>query len=151
MKKSRISLLMSVAVLAVTGVALAYCAAGEDGLPHPLNGLLREIHGLGAFLGMIMFGYFFAEHVKKKLARYRRARAGRPWDGYLHLWLWLGLVATGLLLYYPQDVGLQSPISVASLHWYMGVILLGLFPVHIGRNVWSGKKPFKRKILASRD
>lgn len=145
MKKSRMSLLLSFSVLALSGVALAVCAPGEDGLPHPLNGRLREIHGLGAYVGLIVFGYFLAEHVRKKLIRYRFSKTARPWDGYLHLWLWVALVASGLLLYYPQDLGLDTPVSVASVHWYLGVLLLGVFPVHIARNLWARKGHIKKR------
>ncbi|HMU65884.1 MAG TPA: hypothetical protein PKE57_01985 [Cellvibrionaceae bacterium] len=134
MKKSRINLILSFAVLAFSGLALVLLAPSEDGLPHPLNGVLREIHGVGAAFGLFMFGYMFSDHVKKKLVRYRKTRAPRPWDGYLHLWLWVALIVSGLLLYYPQEIAGESPISMAKAHWLAGVGLIFLLPLHVGRN-----------------
>lgn len=142
MKKSRINLAISLSLLALSGIALYVLAPTDEGLPHPYNGLLREIHGAGAVVGLIMFGYLFADHVKKKLIKYRKIKTHRPWDGYVHLWLWIFLIITGWLLYYPQEAWLGAGTAVASAHWYAGVFLMVLFPLHTGRKYWSerGKK-----------
>lgn len=136
MKKSRFLLWSSVIFIGITGVGL-YCfaPASETNLPHPLNGLFRELHGLASFLAIFMFGYFFSDHVKKKLVKYRRSETRRPWDGYVHLGVWGVLLVSGLLLYYPQTIFESSPLSVASVHWYVGLLLLFLFPLHFWRKL----------------
>lgn len=127
MKKSRISLWIILLATALTGVALYLLApASADDFPHPLNGLFRELHGLSAMLGVFIFGYLFADHVQKKLHKKKH-----HWDGYVHLSLWCALVASGLLLYYPQD--LLESFSVGAIHWYAGLALCILFPMHFWR------------------
>jgi len=127
MKKSRISLWLILLAIAVTGIALYFMApTNEDDFPHPLNGLFRELHGVSTMLGVFIFGYLFADHVQKKLAR-KKYR----WDGYLHLCLWILLISTGLLLYYPQD--LPASINIPEVHWYAGIMLCLLFPLHFWR------------------
>lgn len=127
MKKSRISIWITLLATAATGIALFWLApAGEDDFPHPLNGLFRELHGASAMLAVFMFGYLFADHVQKKLHKKKH-----HWDGYLHLTLWSLLVISGLLLYYPQD-SLQF-LNITSLHWYIGLGLCALFPLHFWR------------------
>ncbi len=129
MKKSRISLWLILLATALTGIALYLLApASSDDFPHPLNGLFRELHGVSAMLGVFIFGYLFADHVQKKLHRKKH-----HWDGYAHLSLWCVLVASGLLLYYPQD--LLEPLSIGDIHWYSGIALCVLFPLHFWRKV----------------
>ena len=127
MKKSRISLWLIIVAVALTGIAL-YVLAPEnaDDFPHPLNGLLRELHGVSAMLGVFMFGYLFADHVQKKLQRKKH-----HWDGYVHLALWVVVVASGLLLYYPQEP--LEFLNMASIHWYAGLALSIIFPLHFWR------------------
>ncbi len=142
MKKSRISLWFILLATAITGVALYLLApASADDFPHPLNGLFRELHGLSAMLGVFMFGYLFADHVQKKLHKKKR-----HWDGYLHLSLWFVLVASGLLLYYPQD-NLEF-LDIIRIHWYAGIFLCGLFPLHYWRKAISRKFHFTRVSAA---
>lgn len=127
MKKSRISLWLIVLAVAISGIALYLLApASEDDFPHPLNGLFRELHGVSAMLGVFIFGYFFADHVQKKLPKKKR-----HWDGYAHLSLWALLIISGLLLYYPQD--LRGTLNIPSIHWWLGAALCLLFPLHFWR------------------
>ncbi len=134
MKKSRAVLWVIVLLLSITGIALYVMApANEEELPHRLNGLFRELHGAIAAVAIFMFGYFFSDHVKKKLVKYRNSKSNRPWDGYLHLCTWTLLIVSGLLLYYPQEFFELIPFSITSLHWYAGVVLMGLFPLHFWR------------------
>jgi len=129
-----------VLALVITGIILKWMApATEDDFPHPLNGLLRELHGLSAALGLMIFGYMLADHVQKKLAKHKHY-----WDGYVHLSLWLLLIASGLLLYYPQEIFEDLGLSVSALHWYLGLFLCGLFPLHFWR------KNIKRQWLKYR-
>lgn len=140
MKKSRISLWIILLATALTGVALYLLApASADDFPHPLNGLFRELHGLSAMLGVFIFGYLFADHVQKKIHKKKH-----HWDGYVHLSLWSALVASGLLLYYPQD--LLESFSVGDIHWYAGIVLCVLFPLHVWRKAII-KKFQSRRLL----
>jgi hypothetical protein len=127
MKKSRHLLWICALALAVTGVGLYFMApAGEGELPHPLNGMFRELHGALAALGIFMFGYLFGDHVQKKIHKHQH-----HWDGYLHLGLWILLVISGLLLYYPQEF---LPETLAhNTHWYAGLALCLCFPLHFLR------------------
>jgi len=129
MKKSHALLWLCVLAISITGVALHFMApASDDEFPHPLSGLFRELHGVSMALGLVIFGYMLSDHVQKKIAKRKH-----HWDGYLHLGLWILLIASGLLLYYPQDsleaLGLNMPLW----HWYVGVGLLLLFPAHVWR------------------
>lgn len=129
MKKSRIGLWLALLTTATTGIALyALMPANADDFPHPLNGLLRELHGLSAMFGVFIFGYLFADHVQKKLHKKKHR-----WDGYLHLGLWCMLVASGLLLYYPQDA--LEIVNVPYIHWYTGLALCIVLPLHALRKV----------------
>jgi cell division protein FtsW (lipid II flippase) len=101
-----------------------------------MSGLVREIHGLGAALGLMIFGYMLAEHVQKKLAKHRH-----HWDGYLHLVLWAALILSGLLLYYPQEILTDAGLNVPLIHWYTGLGMCALFPLHFWR------KNLKRRWL----
>lgn len=142
MKKSRISLWLILLATAVTGIALYLLApASADDFPHPLNGLLRELHGLSAMLSVFIFGYLFADHIQKKLHKKKHHL-----DGYLHLGLWCALVVSGLLLYYPQDT--LEFLNVSSIHWYAGIFLCGLFPLHYWRKAISRKFRPKRASTA---
>ena len=137
MKKSRIALWLILIVLAATGILLNWLApASLDDFPHPLSGLVRELHGLGAALGLMIFGYMLAEHVQKKLAKHHHY-----WDGYLHLLLWVALIISGLLLYYPQEVLAEAGLNVPLIHWYAGLVICALFPLHFWR------KSIKRRWL----
>jgi MFS family permease len=127
MKKSRILLWLVLLFISLTGVALyALAPASLDDFPHPLNGLFRALHGVAAAAAMLMLGYMFANHVQKKIAQHKRGWRKQVWDGYVHLSLWVLLIVTGLLLYYPQD----ALPAVAQLHWYLGLVLMVVFPVH---------------------
>lgn len=138
MKKSRISLWIILFAIISTGIALyAIAPLSEDDFPHPLNGLFRELHGMAAMFGVFIFGYFFADHVQKKIHKKKH-----HWDGYLHLCLWCLLISSGLLLYYPQDALVF--LNVASIHWYSGIALGVLFPLHFWR------KTISKKIRASK-
>lgn len=126
MKKSRYLLWISALALAITGIALYWMMPAEGDLPHPLNGLFRELHGAFAALGIFMFGYLFGDHVQKKIHKQHH-----HWDGYVHLSLWILLVVSGLLLYYPLAV---LPETLAhNIHWYAGLALCVCFPLHFSR------------------
>jgi MFS family permease len=129
MKKSRIFLWLLMLAVSLTGIALYWMApATEDDFPHPLNGLFRELHGASMALCLIIFGYMLAEHVQKKLAK-----RGHYWDGYLHLGVWIGLIVTGLLLYYPQTLFDDWGINMPQWHWYLGLALIAIMPLHTAR------------------
>lgn len=131
MKKSRVLLWLVVITVSITGIALYWMApANEDELPHPLNGLFRELHGVVSTIAIFMFGYLFSDHVQKKLAKYKDHWNVHVWDGYLHLSVWVILILSGLLLYYPQEILSAMGISAPHIHWYAGLILIGLFPLH---------------------
>lgn len=141
MKKSRIILWLVVIATTTTGLALFLCApASEDDLPHALTGLFRELHGASAMIAVGMFGYLVADHVQKKI----HARNHR-WDGYLHLVLWCLITVSGFLLYYPQDV--LSKIDMSAVHWYAGIGLCILFPLHVMR---KPMREHRRKKAARR-
>jgi len=134
MKKSRVFLWAFVASLSITGIALHFMAPATDGdLPHPLSGLLRELHGTAAALAIFMLGYMFASHIQQKLGERSQRWVRQIWDGYLHLATWLLLVITGLLLYYPQSAVEAMGLSISAIHWYCGLLLTGLFPLHFWR------------------
>ncbi len=138
MKKSRICLWVILFAIIATGIALDTMAPlNEDDFPHPLNGLFRELHGVSAMLGVFIFGYFFADHAQKKIHKRKH-----HWDGYLHMGLWCVLIGSGLLLYYPQDA--LAFLNVARIHWYSGIALAVLFPLHFWR------KTISKKIRASK-
>jgi hypothetical protein len=140
LKKSRLFLWLILLAFSLSGLGLYLIAVPEGELPHPLNGLLREIHGTSAMFGLFMFGYMFAHHVQKKLAK-----PAHHWDGYFHLALWVLLVLSGLLLYYPPEFIPGTAIS--SFHWYVGAGLFIFFPIHFWRKkllAWY-RRSFSRK------
>ncbi len=140
MKKSRINLWLIWAAVAATGIALYWLAPiNEDDFPHPLNGLFRELHGASAMLAVFFFGYMFADHVQKKMHKKKHY-----WDGYVHLTIWSLLTLSGLLLYYPQEF-LES-WNVASIHWYAGLGLSVVFPLHFMRKTISKMLTRSRQI-----
>lgn len=154
MKKSRLLLWFIVLAVGITGVALYFMApANEEELPHPLNGLFRELHGFASALAIFIFGYLFADHVQKKLAKYKHQWQAHLWDGYLHLSVWLLLIVSGLLLYYPQDFLSTIGINVPLIHWYVGLILMGLFPLHFWRKVfqrYQARKRWEKSLVAQK-
>lgn len=130
MKKSRVLLCLIIVALSLTGVALHLIApANPDDLPHPLNGVLRELHGIASVLALVIFGYFFAVHIQAKLVKHGLYRTRQVWDGYVHLTAWVLLIVSGLLLYYPHEFG----VNVVFIHWYAGLLLIAIFPIHFLR------------------
>lgn len=81
-------------------------------------------------LAVFLLGYMVADHVQKKLHKKKHY-----WDGYLHLSIWSLLVISGLLLYYPQDS--LSLLDMDSIHWYAGLGLSLVFPLHVMRKAIS--------------
>ncbi|MES2823820.1 MAG: hypothetical protein V4732_09480 [Pseudomonadota bacterium] len=145
MKKSRVLLWLVVIAICITGVALYFMAPpSEDELPHRLNGLFRELHGVASAVAIFIFGYLFADHVQKKLAKYKYRWNVHVWDGYLHLTVWVLLIMSGFLLYYPQDSLSAMGISIAQVHWYAGLTLIGLFPLHFWHKAISRYQARKR-------
>lgn len=141
MKKSRVFLWLILVAIGGTGVVLFFIApANPDDLPHPLNGLLRELHGVASVLAIFIFGYFFAAHVQAKLAKHGLFTTGQVWDGYIHLTVWVVLIVSGLLLYYPHALG----VNVGLVHWYAGLVLIIIFPIHFWRKKPSSFAPRKR-------
>ncbi len=151
MRKSRVLLWIAVIAISITGIALYFMAPpSEDELPHRLNGLFRELHGAASAFAIFMFGYLFSDHVKKKLAKYKHQWSAHIWDGYLHLGVWVLLMISGLLLYYPQEVLLEWGINIPNIHWYLGVLLIGLFPLHFWRKVikrYQARKQWDRSVV----
>jgi hypothetical protein len=146
MKKSRVFLWCVVVAMSITGIALHLMAPdSDDELPNSLIGLMRELHGAAIFLAIFMFGYFFANHVQKKLAKYKLKGRAQVWDGYCHVSVWILLIVSGLLLYYPQDILESLPaINIPAIHWYTGLILLALFPWHFWRDLIGRLRARKR-------
>lgn len=130
MKLSRLFLWLVFLLLSITGVALLWLTPGPDEFPHPLNGVLRELHGLGMMLGLMLLGYMISDHVQKKLTRRHR-----PWDGYAHLCIWGLVILSGFLLYYPQDFIESLDVSMAQWHGYLGLALIALAPLHATRKL----------------
>ncbi|WP_340679250.1 hypothetical protein [Paraglaciecola sp.] len=128
MKWSRILLWLSVLGVAATGVAL-YLLTPEDewAIPHPLNGTLRMAHGWFMLLALLVLGAFLSEHVRKKW----RKLAKHP-DGVAHLIVWFGLIISGGFLYYPSET-LSAFITMKAVHWYLGLGLIAIFIIHLGR------------------
>lgn len=134
MKKSRVLLWFVVIAISVTGIALYFMEPGSEGeLPNPMNGLFRELHGIFSALAIFTFGYLFADHVQKKLAKHSKHWNLHLWDGYLHLTVWVLLVVSGLLLYYPAEFMETIGVNIIKIHWYLGLLLMSLFPLHFWR------------------
>lgn len=151
MKKSRVLLWFVVIAISVTGVALYLMAPGsEDELPNPMNGVFRELHGVFSALAIFTFGYLFADHVQKKLAKHKKHWNLHLWDGYLHLAVWALLVVSGLLLYYPPEVMETLAINTVKIHWYLGLLLMSLFPLHFWRKALKRYQVLRHKKIQSR-
>lgn len=133
MKKSRILLWLIVLAVSLTGIALHQLTAPEGELPHPLNGVLREVHGVASAFGIFLFGYFFASHAQRKIAKRQRGWSKQTWDGYLHLSIWSLLIISGLLLYYPQTILDMEGTRIPFIHWLIGLTLILIFPLHFWR------------------
>jgi hypothetical protein len=113
-----------VVLLIISGIGLYLCLPpSEDEFPHPFNGTFRQFHGAAAYLALIGLGYMLGDHIAKKWRYWRRHL-----DGVMHLILWLLLSITGLLLYYPIMV--LDAIAMGTVHWYLGVTLLLVYPAH---------------------
>ncbi|MFC3031697.1 hypothetical protein ACFOEE_04090 [Pseudoalteromonas fenneropenaei] len=113
----------------LSGIALYLTQpATMNDFPHPLHGEFRFWHGLFVFLSLVSFGQTYNEHIRKQIKKWRSTP-----DGALHLVLWLLLMSSGLLLYYPP-MWLTDIVSIASLHWYFGLLLGLILPLHILRH-----------------
>lgn len=131
MSVSRILFSITVLVLVVSGILLFVLAPASDmDLPHAWNGALRQWHGYGAMLSLILFGYFIKDHVEKKWRK-----LGRYPDAIAHLICWCGLMITALWLYYPIP---SWPVSftVADIHTVLGLALILVLPLHSARFWW---------------
>jgi hypothetical protein len=133
MKKSRLFLWIIVVALSGTGIALHFLTGNAEELPHPLSGLFRSLHGVVSAAALFMFGYFFSDHIQKKRIKYKHKWHSHLWDAYFHFTVWILLITTGLLLYYPPAVLEELNVNMGSIHWYLGLILSGLFPFHFWR------------------
>jgi predicted permease len=141
MKWSRILLWLSVLGLVTTGVALHLLTPEDEwAMPHPLNGALRMAHGWFMLLALLVFGAFLGEHVSRKW----RKVAKHP-DGVVHLIIWFGLIISGEFLYYPID-SLSAFITMKTVHWYLGLGLIGLFIFHLGRYHLGKKTSAKSRM-----
>lgn len=124
---SRLLLLLSVLLLASSGILLEWLQPiDEFAMPHPWNGVLRELHGWACQLALICLGFMLSEHIQKKWRK-----KNRHWDGLLNLVCWLGLVLTGLWLYYPPEA--LSTVLLHNTHWYLGLLWLAALMFHYGR------------------
>lgn len=153
MKKSRVLLWFVFITVGITGIALYFMApASEDELPHHLNGIFRELHGVASALAIFIFGYLFSDHIQKKLVKYNYQWNSHVWDGYVHLSVWTLLIISGLLLYYPQEFLNAMGISIPHIHWYSGLILIALFPLHYWRKIitrYQARKRWKKSLAKS--
>jgi hypothetical protein len=103
----RQGVLLAGAVLLLTGLgwlALHYrggLAAAVDGLPHPLEAWALRLHGLAAYVGLLMFGVLAAGHVPLGWRLSQRPRwAQQRASGLLLCGLAALLAASGYALYY---------------------------------------------------
>jgi hypothetical protein len=114
----------------VSGGVLWYLLPGsDDELPHRLSGVFRQWHGAFAILSTLFIGYMLADHILPKMRR------SLHWDGVLHLVVWGVLIASGYLLYYPQEI-ISAAINVSVLHWAIGLGLGAVFPLHVSRKIF---------------
>jgi hypothetical protein len=88
--------------------------------------LLLKAHGVLGYVGAIVAGSLLGRHVPAALSR-------RPWrmSGIVLLFLFGGLVATGLMLYYVGDEEIRNTASL--LHQMFGLIAAAVAASHIGR------------------
>lgn len=137
LKKAYQIVILITLLLALSGVIL-YSAlpATADDLPKAWYNMARQWHGALAMLGLMALGYMLSDHIEKKW-RYWRKHV----DGVLHLLLWLLLVVSGFLLYYPPTEG-EWPIS--AVHWWLGIALCLWFPLH------SSQRWFKQRQRRSK-
>ena len=130
MKWSRLLLWFIVTGLAITGVSLYLLQPAQQwDLPDPLNGPLRMLHGWLALFALISFGTFLSDHVSKKWRKVMQYP-----DGLAHLVCWVMLILTAGLLYYPLEFWPEQ-LSVARLHWYSGVSLMVVLPLHCSKAI----------------
>lgn len=127
--------------LIISGVGLYWSLpASPDDFPHPLNGAFRQWHGLFTFLSLLCIGQVWADHLRKQLKNWRRHL-----DGVMHLALWLSLIITGYLLYFPSDT-LTAWLNIGQLHWYLALALVVMLPLHI--LLHRHKKPARKQKTA---
>ncbi|WKE64554.1 hypothetical protein PVT67_12860 [Gallaecimonas kandeliae] len=130
--------------LVASGIGLYLCLPKSlDEFPHPLAGSFRQLHGAFAMLGLGLLGYLWSDHIGKKLRHWRR----HP-DGLIHLGLWLALVLSGYLLYYPPAC-LEGLVPLSALHWYLGLGLVALFPIHASRLAWQRYRARQQRLARS--
>ena len=106
---------------------------------HPVQTLLREIHGIGAFIMMVLFGFLLASHVSVswKTKRHR-------FFGIGIIMVVLTLMVTGYVIYYAvRDEVIDF---VTPLHTIVGTLLPLFLVLHIITGILSrGKKSRKGK------
>jgi len=99
----RRSLYATAAVLVVTGAAwlAVHYARAADALPSPAEPWLMRVHGLAAFVALLLLGALAASHVPRgwRLAE-RRGWPSQRRTGVILCGLGVALVLTGYLLYY---------------------------------------------------
>ena len=123
MKKSRIILWITNGLLAATGLLLFYLAPDPDGFPHPLNNLFRQIHGWMAALFLVLLGFMLSVHIEKKWKRHLRR-----FEGGLHLSIWILLIVSGWLIYYPPEwINFEW---IKWVHIILGFVICVFFPLH---------------------
>lgn len=111
--------------LSLTGIGLYLTLpASLDDFPHPLQGEFRIWHGFFVFLSLISIGQIYQEHIRKQLKKWQKYP-----DGLAHLALWLIIIWSGFLLYYPP-LWLDELINMSSVHWYSSLGLLVMLPAH---------------------
>ena len=93
--------------------------------------------------GLIVFGYFGGA-CAKKLIRYRFSKTAAL--GWLSAFMALGRFSgQWFAAVLSAGFGLDTPVSVASVHWYLGV-LLGVFPC-ISRVICGRAKAILKTLI----
>jgi hypothetical protein len=124
MKKSRIFLWLFTLALILSGLVLFWLSpTNTDDFPHPLSYFFRQVHGWTSAIFLLLLGYMISDHMQKKWRRQQRRI-----EGILHLSLWLFLLISGWLIYYPPEFFNFEWIKWS--HIISGFLICVFFPVH---------------------
>lgn len=114
----------SVLALLVTGVAwlaVHYLLGGD--MPHPAEAWTLRLHGIVAYVSLLVFGSMSAVHILVAWRLKRHRVSGSVLVGGVLL-----LAATALALYYGSEA---AHGAVSLVHWIAGLVLLPLLWTHI--------------------
>ncbi|HEX6828949.1 MAG TPA: hypothetical protein VF104_08215 [Burkholderiales bacterium] len=125
----RLAVYLVAIALAATGLAWIILDGNLPALPsfndpQRLRHMLLVAHGVAAALGALLLGSLYPHHMRRAW----RHGFNRP-SGAVMAGTALGLMATGLLLYYAGDEALRETASLA--HQWGGALACVLLPVHV--------------------